>query len=56
MREREPAFQKRELRLPDGRRLIYYEFPDETGSAGDLEPGGPSQGPAPRGAPDREER
>ncbi len=28
MEEREPVMVKRVVRLPDGRRLVFYEFPD----------------------------
>ncbi len=27
MADREPVVVKREIRLPDGRRLVFYEFP-----------------------------
>jgi hypothetical protein len=28
MGEKVPVLEKREIRLPDGRRLVFYEFPE----------------------------
>ena len=57
MNERDPDLEREEIRLPDGRRLVYYRFPDEEdpvapgpggGQAGDA-PLTPTLSPAPRG-------
>jgi hypothetical protein len=50
MPEREGALEKEPVRLPDGRRLIFYRFPRPA-----ERPDPPPPDPAPRGPP-REER
>lgn len=44
--------EKRVIRLPDGRRLVFYEFPDVPTQP----PDGPSARPDPSRRPVREER
>jgi hypothetical protein len=50
MTDREPELDKRIVQLPDGRRLIYYRFPDEPA----LGEGVPAQSET--GAEDRPQR
>ena len=49
MSEREPRLDKEVVRLPDGRRLIYYAFPEQP-------PDGASSPPEPEPPPPTEER
>ncbi|HSN90675.1 MAG TPA: hypothetical protein VLS93_05565 [Anaeromyxobacteraceae bacterium] len=53
MADRDPDLEREEIRLPDGRRLVYYRFPekpdadrapDAPGSRGEPAPGGPPHG------------
>ena len=45
MTERRPDLDKRVIRLPDGRRLVFYRFPEEA------RPEGPPAGPGTEEAP-----
>jgi hypothetical protein len=49
MSERPPDLDKRVIRLPDGRRLIYYRFPEEAGRE-EAPPARPGPEEAPQGA------
>ena len=40
-----PPFQKEVIKLPDGRELTYYRFPDAATSGNGKEPAGGSRGP-----------
>jgi len=51
MTERLPDLDKRAIRLPDGRRLIYYRFPEGAGPD-DEAPVGPAPG-EPGAGPER---
>jgi hypothetical protein len=50
MSKRQSDLDRREIRLPDGRRLFYYSFPDAP-----REPKLPQPAPAPRVNPSRPE-
>jgi len=53
MTERQADLDKRVIRLPDGRRLIYYRFP-EPAEPEDQAPVGPApEEPPPGGRPER---
>jgi hypothetical protein len=53
--ERRPDLDKRVIRLPDGRRLVYYRFPDERRDE-ETPPARPGEAPAsPPPAPPGEE-
>jgi hypothetical protein len=43
MIDRDPDLDRQEIRLPDGRRLVYYRFPDR-GEAGGEPPATPGRG------------
>jgi len=47
MTERAPQIERREIRLPDGRRLVYYPFPGTRAPASDAPSPGPPPAPAP---------
>jgi hypothetical protein len=47
MTDRDPDLDRQEIRLPDGRRLVYYRFPDEGDAGG--EPPTPGAGGEPHG-------
>jgi hypothetical protein len=42
MGEREPTMEKREVRLPDGRRLVFYRFPEPPPAPGQERPRDPA--------------
>jgi len=54
MSDRQPDLDRRVIRLPDGRRLVYYRFP-EPAETGDQAPAGPAPEEPPPGSP-RERR
>ncbi len=51
MSERDPAMEKRTIRMPDGRSLVFYDFPEP---ARQRDAGAPPD-PAPRDPPARRE-
>lgn len=57
MSEPRPDLDRRVIRLPDGRRLVYYRFPDEpAGEASPERPGDAPPAAAPPPTPTGEER
>lgn len=54
MADRAAELERREVRLPDGRRLVYYPFPEATAPRGEAP--APDAPPAPSPPPSNEER
>jgi len=53
MTDRDPDLDRKETRLPDGRRLVYYRFPEEADADRVPPASGPGGEPGPGGPPPR---